>query len=149
MPCLGGDAGGATPWRSARATSRPCARRCRPEVADAIDHASVHYHGLDFVPFSLSLAVIALSVLMDKKLTWEMAGRSFGERSAKASVAVTAGKAAMIATQTWWIGLLAGVGSRWLAARGEGKRERYQVLENALRVLRPLMVAAKSAAASA
>lgn len=101
------------------------------------------------MPSSLSLAVIALSVLMDKKLTWEMAGRSFGERSAKASVAVTAGKAAMIATQTWWIGLLAGVGSRWLAARGEGKRERYQVLENALRVLRPLMVAAKSAAASA
>jgi hypothetical protein len=37
-----------------------------------------------------------------------------------------------VATQTWWLGLIAGVGSSWLASRGHGKREQYGVLWGAL-----------------
>jgi len=106
-------------------------------VVQAVSDASAH--GISFVPTSISLAVIALSVLMDKRLTWEMAGRKFGERGAKAGLAVGAGNAALIATQTWWIALLAGVGSRVLAARGEAKRERYQLLKDAVGTLDSLL----------
>jgi len=34
-----------------------------------------------------------------------------------------------VASGTWWIGLTVGVGSRWLAAHGGGKRERYEALK--------------------
>lgn len=109
------------------------------DVAHAIAAATGQFHGISFVPSSLSLAVIGLSVLMDKRSTWEMAGRQFGERSAKAGMAVGAAKATLVMTQVWWIGLLAGVGSRALAAYGGRKRERYEHFADVLGTLRPLM----------
>lgn len=110
------------------------------DMVNAVATASDHFHGISFVPSSISLAVIALSVLMDRRLTWELAGYQFGTRSAKAGVAVGVANAAMIATQTWWIGLLAGVGTRLLAARGEGKRTRYQELKDAVGTLRKILL---------
>ena len=42
----------------------------------------------------------------------------------------------MVATQTWWIGLVAGVGSHWLAGKGRARREQYQALREAVDILR-------------
>ena len=109
-------------------------------MANALATASDHFHGISFVPSGISLAVIALSVLMDRRLTWELAGYQFGSRGAKAGVAVGVANAAMVATQTWWIGLLAGVATRLLASRGEAKRERYHVLMDAVGTLRKMLL---------
>lgn len=83
----------------------------------------------DFMPSSVGLAVIALSSFMDKGLSLEQRGAEFGGRAAKAGVSSVAGKAALLATGTWWIGLTVGVGSRWLSTHGGRKRERYEALK--------------------
>lgn len=90
----------------------------------------------NLVPSSIGLAVIALSVFMNKDATLREKGATFGTRSAKAGVSSYVGHAAMVATQTWWLGLVAGAGSSWLAAKGHGKREQYEALRGALRVMR-------------
>lgn len=110
------------------------------DMANAVATASDHFHGISFVPSSISLAVIALSVLMDRRLTWELAGYQFGSRAAKAGAAVGVANAAMVVTQTWWIGLLAGVGTRLLAVHGEAKRARYQVLKDSVGTLREMFL---------
>jgi hypothetical protein len=101
----------------------------------AADHASV-LSVSDLIPSSIGLAVISLSVLRDHSLTLRDKGAAIGERSARAGVAGYVGQAAMVATQTWWIGLLAGVSSRWLASRGERKRQQYDQLREALQHVR-------------
>jgi predicted transcriptional regulator len=89
----------------------------------------------DLVPSTLGLAVIALSVFLNKNSTDREKGADFGARSTKAGAFGVVGKVAMVATQTWWIGLIAGVGSGWLANRGHGKREQYEALKGALGVM--------------
>lgn len=104
---------------------------------EAASHAGGAFDASDLVPSSLGLAVIALSVFMNKDgATLREQGAAFGARSAKAGGASAVGKLAMVATQTWWLGLIAGVGSSWLASRGQGKREQYEALREALETLR-------------
>ena len=102
---------------------------------EAATHGSSAFDASDLVPSSIGLAVIALSVFMDKGATLRDKGALFGTRSAKAGVSSAAGKLVMVATQTWWLGLIAGVGSSWLASRGYGKREQYKALKTALVVM--------------
>jgi hypothetical protein len=99
---------------------------------DAATHGGAAFDASDLVPSSIGLAVIALSVFMNKDTSLREKGAAFGTRSAKAGVSSAVGKVAMVATQTWWLGLIAGVGSSWLAARGHGKREQYETLRSAL-----------------
>lgn len=80
------------------------------------------------MPASAGLAAIALSSFMDRSLSRERRGAEFGDRAAKAGVTGAAAKAALAATQAWWLGLAVGVGSRWLAAYGGDKRQRYETL---------------------
>jgi len=108
---------------------------------DAAAHGGAAFDASDLVPSSIGLAVIALSVFMDKGATLREKGAAFGSRSAKAGASSAVGKLAMVATQTWWLGLIAGVGSSWLASRGHGKREQYEALRLALRVMRQRHVA--------
>lgn len=89
----------------------------------------------DLVPSTLGLAAIAMSAFMDKSLSLEQRGTDFGGRTAKAGLSTAAGKLALVATQTWWLALIAGVGSGWLADKGRHKRERYATLQSAIRVL--------------
>jgi hypothetical protein len=103
---------------------------------EAASHGGAVFDASDLVPSSIGLAVIALSVFMDKGTTLREKGAAFGTRSAKAGVSSAVGKVALVATQTWWLGLIAGVGSSWLAARGHGKREQYEALRGALGVMR-------------
>ena len=99
---------------------------------DAATHGGAAFDASDLVPSSIGLAVIALSVFMNKEGTLREKGAAFGSRSAKAGVSSAVGKVAMVVTQTWWLGLVAGVGSSWLANRGHGKREQYEALRGAL-----------------
>ena len=84
---------------------------------------------IHLVPSSIGLAVIALSVFMDR-------GATLREISSS-----TLGELAILATQTWWLGLIAGVGSSWLASSGHGKREQYEALRATLSVVRQRHVA--------
>jgi hypothetical protein len=83
----------------------------------------------DLVPSSIGLAVIALSSFMDKSLPMEQRGVEFGDRAAKAGVTGAAAKTVLVATNTWWLGLAVGLGSRWLATYGGNKRRRYEALQ--------------------
>jgi hypothetical protein len=103
---------------------------------EAATHGGAAFDASNLVPSSIGLAVIALSVFMNKDGTLREKGAAFGTRSAKAGVSSAAGKLVMVATQTWWLGLIAGVGSSWLASRGHGKREQYEALRGVLGVMR-------------
>ncbi len=88
------------------------------------------------LPTSIGLAVIALSVFMQKDLDSRMKGAEFGNRASKATASVVAGKAAMVATQTWWLGLMAGLTSGWLSSRGHHKRQQYEALKEAASIVK-------------
>lgn len=97
--------------------------------------AGANFDASDLVPSSIGLAVIALSVFMKKDASLREKGEYFGQRSAKAGVSAGVGKAALVATQTWWIALIGGVATSWLAGRGQVKREQYETLKKALDVM--------------
>ena len=105
------------------------------KVDAATAHSDAAFDASDLVPSSIGLAVIALSVFMKKDASLREKGEHFGQRSAKAGVSVGVGKAALVATQTWWIALLGGVATSWRAGRGQGKREQYEALKKALEVM--------------
>ena len=90
----------------------------------------------DFVPSQLGLAFIALSVLLSSRhLSARELGQELGSRSSKAVAATFVGHAAMVLTQTWWVGLLSGVGSGVLASRGGDKRLKLDTLLEALTIM--------------
>lgn len=103
---------------------------------EAATHAGTAFSASDLVPSSVGMAAIALSVFMDKGATLREKGAMFGTRSAKAGASSAVGKIAMVATQTWWLGLISGVGASWLAGQGLRKREQYEALTTALGVMR-------------
>ncbi|SJZ94265.1 hypothetical protein SAMN02745674_01353 [Lysobacter spongiicola DSM 21749] len=90
----------------------------------------------DLMPSVLGLAVISLSLMLDPKMTWIERASQLGSRGARVGAAGAAAKVAMVVTQTWWLGLLAGVGSGWLAAKGRSRREQYEALRQAVLLLR-------------
>ncbi len=103
---------------------------------EAATQAGSAFDASDLVPSSVGLAVIALSVFMGNGASLREKGAAFGTRSARAGASGIAGKLVLVATQTWWLGLIAGVGSGWLANRGNGKREQYEALQCALRAMK-------------
>jgi menaquinone-dependent protoporphyrinogen IX oxidase len=75
---------------------------------------------MDWMPSSLAIAMIAFSSYSAEGLSNYKKSRNFGDRSVRAYLCYLAGGAAAVATQTWWIGALAGIGSRvWL---GSGRK---------------------------
>lgn len=105
-------------------------------VSSAANVASTGVDFSDLLPSALGLAVVGLSVFMDKSLTAGERAAVFGERSGRVSVSSLAGKGVMLATQTWWLGLLGGVGTHWLSSKGRVKREQYEALSSVLNTLR-------------
>jgi hypothetical protein len=106
------------------------------QVEAAAAQGDAVFDASDLVPSSIGLAVIALSVFMKKDASLREKGEQVGQRSAKAGVSAGMGKVAMVVTQTWWVGLIGGVATSWLAGRGQGKREQYEALRKALDVMR-------------
>lgn len=94
-------------------------------VHSATDSAVAHF---SWVPSSISLALIAFSAYSKEGLDAYQKSKNFGERSTRSYLAYIAGGAVAVATGTWWLGILGGVGSRLLLGRGHAKRERLAAL---------------------
>ena len=106
------------------------------KVMSAADLASGSVDATDLLPSAVGLAIIGLSVFMDKSLTGEQRAAEFGGRSGRVGVASVAAKGVMIATQTWWLGLVVGVGTGWLATKGRGKREQLEALKEVVGIVK-------------
>ncbi|HQQ69850.1 MAG TPA: hypothetical protein PLL92_06000 [Alicycliphilus sp.] len=87
---------------------------------------------VDWLPGGASVALIALSALVDRSVSLEQRSAQAGERVAAVGVTGVAGKAALMATGYWWLGLAAGLGSKFLADHGGAKRERLEALRRAV-----------------
>ena len=87
---------------------------------------------VDWLPGGASVALIALSALVDRSISLEQRSAQAGERVAAVGVTGVAGKAALMATGYWWLGLAAGLGSKFLADHGGAKRERLEALRRAV-----------------
>lgn len=87
----------------------------------------------DLMPSSLGLAAIALAAFVTTDGDMRQRFAQVGDRTGQSAGAVLVGNTAMLATQTWWVALIAGVGVRWAAGYGGKKRERYEDLRLAAR----------------
>ena len=96
-------------------------------VQAATDDAALQF---SWTPSIVSLALIAFSAYSKEGLDAYTKSKNFGERSAKSYIAYLAGGAVAIATGTWWLGMIGGLGSRLLLGRGHTKRERLKSLGN-------------------
>jgi hypothetical protein len=90
-------------------------------VDGAVDGATTSMH---WMPSAVSLALIAFSAYNQEGLSAYQKSRQFGERSSKSYLAYLAGGSLAVATNTWWIGVLGGMGSRLILGAGRQKRER-------------------------
>ena len=84
---------------------------------------------MQWMPSSVSLALIAFSAYNQDGVTAYQKSRQFGERSSKSYLAYLAGGSLAVATNTWWIGVLGGMGSRMILGAGRKKRERFTQLK--------------------
>lgn len=83
---------------------------------------------IDWVPSVVPLALIAFSTYNEEALSEYEQSRRFGERASKSYLAYLAGGTIAVATQTWWIGVIGGMGSRMLLGAGRRKRNRLSHL---------------------
>ena len=95
-------------------------------VDGALDGATITMH---WMPSAVSLALIAFSAYNEEGLSAYEKSRQFGERSTKSYLAYLAGGSLAVATNTWWIGVLGGMGSRFILGAGRQKRERLVRLQ--------------------
>lgn len=95
-------------------------------VEGGIDGAAVSMH---WTPSVVSLALIAFSAYNKEGLSAYEKSRQFGERSLKSYLAYLAGGSLAVLTNTWWIGVIGGMGSRLLLGNGRAKRERLSQLK--------------------
>jgi hypothetical protein len=94
-------------------------------VMDAADNATMH---IDWTPPIISMALIAFTAYTLDDADAYSKARNFGGRAGKSYLAYLIGGGVAAVTQTWWLGLLAGVGSRYLAAKGKQSRDQYRAL---------------------
>ena len=99
-------------------------------VDGALDGATTSMH---WMPSAVSLALIAFSTYNQEGLSAYQKSRQFGERSSKSYLAYLAGGSLAVATHTWWIGALGGMGSRLILGAGRNKRDRLTQLKQLVR----------------
>lgn len=95
------------------------------QVLDAVDGAQ---YQMDWTPPVVSLALIAFTTYTLKDADLYEKARSFGDRAGKSYLCYLFGSVVLACTQTWWLGLAAGITSRFVVARGRRQRELYQEL---------------------
>ncbi|MBW2973689.1 hypothetical protein KY346_04815 [Candidatus Woesearchaeota archaeon] len=102
----------------------------------ALEHTVEHaadYDVSDMIDLKLplaSLALIAFTEFTDHDKSIYQKSFSFGDRSSKSFIAYTAGGIIAGITQTWWLGLLTAVGTRYIAGKGKARRLEYKRLSN-------------------
>lgn len=94
-------------------------------VSDAVDQSAIHMH---WTPPLISLALIAFTTYSLKDADNYEKAIHFGDRSGRSYLAYLIGGGVATLTQTWWLGLLAGIASRYLAGRGKAQRDTYMQL---------------------
>lgn len=94
-------------------------------VSHAAGDAALQIH---WAPPAIALALHAFSAY---RLDCDLDGkvRHFGERSGKSWLCYLLGGAVAATTQLAWLGLLTGIGTRYLAAQGKARRELCQEME--------------------
>lgn len=95
-------------------------------VDAAADTASIQF---DWMPSSIALALIAFSSYSKEGLDEYARSKNFGERASKSYLAYLAGGVVAVATQTWWIGLIGGMGTRLLIGKGRRKWDQKAQLD--------------------
>jgi len=94
-------------------------------VSHAVGDAVIQMH---WAPPVIALALHAFSAYrLDCDLDGKM--RHFGERSGKSWLCYLLGGAVAVTTQVGWLGLVTGIGTRYLAAKGKARRELCQEME--------------------
>lgn len=102
----------------------------------------------DLLPSAVGLAVVGLSVFLDKSISPEERAQIFGERGVRVGVSSVAGYALMAATQLWWLAVLGGLGTHWLTGKGRFKRAQLEGLKSMLTTLRRMPSVGATAAPS-
>ena len=87
----------------------------------------------DWMPSLLPFIIIAYTVGRKKDLSDYQKGKEFGNRSIKSYIAHLCGGAVLVATHTWWLGLIGAVGSRFLLGHLRNKRQRYEALKKMIK----------------
>lgn len=95
-------------------------------VIESIDGSAIDMH---WTPPIISLALIAFTTYRHDELTDKEKMKFFGERSGKSYISYLVGGSVAAITQTWWLGLVAGIGTRYCAVKGSQKRDVYHKLE--------------------
>lgn len=95
-------------------------------VLDAVDGAQ---YQMDWTPPVVSLALITFTTYTLKDADLYEKASSFGDRAGKSYLCYLLGSAVLVCTQTWWLGLAAGIGTRFFVARGKRQRELYRELQ--------------------
>lgn len=95
-------------------------------VEHVVENATYH---MDWTPPIISLALIAFTSYSLKDADIYAKARCFGNRAGKSYLTYLFAGCVMAVTQAWWLGLLAGIGTRYAAAKGRGRREMYKELE--------------------
>lgn len=85
---------------------------------------------LDWTPSIASLAIIAFSAYSEEGLSVYQKSVKCGERSLKSYLAYLGGGALAWVTQTWWLGVLGGMGTRLILDSGRSKRARLGQLKD-------------------
>lgn len=94
-------------------------------VSHAADHAAFQMH---WAPPVIALALHAFSAYrLDSDLTSKVC--HFGERSGKSWFCYLLGGAVVVTTHVAVLGLVTGIGTRYLAAQGKARRELCQEME--------------------
>ncbi len=94
-------------------------------VGHAADHAASQMH---WAPPVIALALHAFSAYrLDTDL--DAKARHFGERSGKSWLCYLLGGAVAATTHVGWLGVVTGIGTRYVAAKGKVKRELCQEME--------------------
>ncbi len=83
----------------------------------------------DWLPPVFTLAFIAFTSYSDASLTLYEKARSFGDRSGKTYFAYLIGGGIAAITNTWWLGVLGSVSSRYMSDSGQKKVDLLEVLE--------------------
>lgn len=100
-------------------------------VAHAADSAA---YDMDWTPPVISLALIAFTSYNLKDADAYEKARCFGNRAGKSYLSYLLAGLVGLITQTWWLALLAGIGTRYAAHTGKNRREAYQELERISRM---------------
>ncbi len=97
-------------------------------VESSIKDGSV---GFEIAPPALTLAFIAFTSYRDEGLTYYEKARSAGERTGKAYLSYLIGGGVAVATNTWWLGPVVSVSSRYVSNLSQRKAELVRALRDA------------------